>query len=93
MESVREEHEVGPVRYKFGYVVGVARHELAVGDAVIVKAMRDWARSFWSMSTAVTWLAILAICKVNQPSPEHRSTTFIPGRMPNRSQYAGGVWP
>src|ERR1700746_1751241 len=43
-----------------------------------------------SMSIAATWRAILAICKVNQPSPEHRSITSMPGFRPTLESTPAG---
>ena len=42
------------------------------------------------MSIATTRPASFAICSVNQPSPQHRSITFMPGRTPTAaSTFAG----
>src|SRR5882724_9050593 len=42
------------------------------------------------MSIAVTCRAILAMCRVNHPSPEHRSTTSMPERIPTAASTAAG---
>ena len=34
------------------------------------------------MSIVTTWRAIFVIWSVNQPSPEHRSSTSMPARIP-----------
>src|SRR5690348_13091185 len=42
------------------------------------------------MSIAATWRATFAICKVNQPSPEHRSITSMPGFRPTLASTPAG---
>jgi hypothetical protein len=76
MESVRQEDKIDGPRRESGQLIGVADQEVAVRQAALFKARAG------STSIATTCRASLAICKVNQSSPEQRSMTSIPGLMP-----------
>src|ERR1043166_5697817 len=82
MERVRHEDEVSRPGRKTGKLIGIARAKLAIADAAFFSRVRATSNSTRSMSMATTCRAILAICKVNQPSPEHRSMTPIPRLTP-----------
>ncbi len=82
VESVREIHEIHRPGPQAGDFVGVRRDEIAV---ILVASRTRWrptSSKAGSVSIATTRRAISAICSVNHPSPEHRSTTSIPDLMP-----------
>src|SRR4051812_38868814 len=55
-----------------------------------VKRFRAILSKSWSMSMAITRRAILAIWSVNQPSPEQRSITSMPGFTPTFARTPAG---
>jgi hypothetical protein len=82
VECVREKHVVNAVAHDLRNVVSIGRNEYAVGEAAIGQPHACCLKQLASMSIAITSRAIFDNCHVNQPSPEHRSTTVMPGTTP-----------
>lgn len=83
MKGVGEEHVVNRVPYNLCDVVGVGLDKPAIGrTAAFANPTFAAPSSAASMSMAMTLRAILDNGNVNQPSPEHRSTTSMPGVTP-----------
>ena len=75
MERVGHEHEVHRLRNHLRKLIGVSGNEACVGGTILGGRCRVTSGNCASMSIAITSRASLAICSVNHPSPQHRSTT------------------
>src|SRR5450830_435038 len=90
MKCVRYEHKISRLRYHLVDIISVSFDKLAI--VMPFSTRRTWAKSrkLRSISIEVTCRASLAICNVNQPSPEHRSITSMPDVMPTWARILAG---
>src|SRR3981081_400215 len=79
------------MQYQFRQLIGITFEKVAIRHALLRKTEAGHVKQRAVDVDATTRFASFAICNVNQPSPQHRSITFILELMPTAASTVAGL--